>query len=109
MRDQCTTNADSPPPDIPLDAEDWDVVFAPFKDHPYAALNLAYHFARLKQLLTGKLSDIPEAITAIDRAIDRLYEHSEFRSVGHSLFRQTVAGELTAATEKTVHGLGIRT
>jgi hypothetical protein len=108
MRDKCNTNADSPP-DIPLDADDWDVVFAPFKDDPYAALNLAYHFERLKQLLTGKLSDIPEAIAAIDRAIDRLYEHSEFRNVGHGLFRQTVEGVLTAETEKTVHKLGIRT
>lgn len=108
MPDKCNTNADSPP-DIPLDAEDWDVVFAPFKAHPYAALNLAYHFARLKQLLTGKLSDVPEAITAIDRAIDRLYEHSEFRNVGHGLFRQAVEGVLTAKTEKTIHTLGIRT
>ena len=107
MQDKCNTNADSPP-DIPLDAEDWDVVFTPFKDQPYAALNLAYHFARLKQLLTGKLSDIPEAIAAIDRAIDRLYEHSEFRNVGHGLFRQTVAGVLTPETEKMVHSLGIR-
>ena len=109
MPDNRSTNADSPPPDIPLDAEDWDVVFAPFKDQPYAALNLAYHLARLQQLLNGKLSDIPEAIAAMDRAIDRLYEHSEFRNVGHSLFRQTVAGILTAKTEKTVHELGIRT
>lgn len=109
MQPKCNTTADSPPPDIPLDGEDWDVVFAPFKDHPYAALNLAYHFAKLKQLLTGKLSDIPEALAAIDRAIDRLYEHSEFRRVGHSLFRQTVAGDLPTATEKTVHELGIRT
>src|SRR5687767_1503422 len=109
MRDKCNTNADSPPPDKPLDAEDWDVVFGPFKDHPYAALNLAYHFAKLKQLLTGKLSDIPEAIAAIDRAIDRLYEHSEFRNVGHELFRQAVQGMLTAENEKTVHKLGIRT
>jgi hypothetical protein len=109
MPDQCTTNADSPPPDIPLDAEDWDVVFAPFKDHPYAALNLAYHFARLKQLLNGKLADISEAIAAIDRAIDRLYEHSEFRAVGYNLFCEAVQGLLTAETEKTVHKLGIRT
>jgi hypothetical protein len=109
MRDKCNTNADSPPPDIPLDAEDWDVVFAPFKDHPYAALNLAYHFARLKQLLTGKLNDIPDAIAAIDRAIDRLYEHSEFRNVGHDLFLQAVQGVLTAENEQTVHRLGIRT
>lgn len=108
MPDNCNTNADSPP-DIPLDAEDWDAVFASFKDHPYAALNLAYHFARLKQLLTGKLADIPEAIAAIDRAIDRLYEHSEFRNVGRELFLQAVAGVLTPETEKMVHGLGIRT
>lgn len=109
MPNNPNTVADSSPPDMPLDAEDWDVVFAPFKDHPYAALNLAYHFARLKQLLTGKLSDIPEAIAAIDRAIDRLYEYSEFRQVGHSLFRQTVQGVLIAETEKTLHKLGIRT
>ena len=109
MHDNRSTNADSPLPDGPLDAEDWDVVFAPFIDHPYAALNLAYHLARLKQLLNGKLSDIPEAIAAIDRAIDRLYEHSEFRAVGHRLYCQTVEGTLTAKTEKTIHKLGIRT
>ncbi len=109
MLDHRSTNADSPPPDIPLDAEDWDVVFAPFKDHPYAALNLAYHLARLQQLLEGKLSDIPEATAAIDRAIDRLYEHSEFRNVGHDLYRQAVDGGLTAETERTIHKLGIRT
>jgi hypothetical protein len=109
MLDHRNTNADSPPPDIPLDAEDWDVVFAPFADHPYAALNLAYHLARLQQLLNGKLTDVAEAIAAIDRAIDRLYEHSEFRNVGHRLFRQVVAGVLTAKIEKTVHDLGIRT
>jgi hypothetical protein len=109
MPDNRNTNADSPLPDGPLDAEDWNVVFAPFADHPYAALNLAYHLARLRQLLDGKLSDIPEAIAAIDRAIDRLYEHSEFRNVSHDLFRQTVDGDLTAETERTIHKLGIRT
>jgi len=109
MLDHRSTNADSPPPDIPLDAEDWDIAFAPFKDQPYAALNLAYHLARLQQLLNGKLTDIPEAMAAMDRAIDRLYEHSEFRQVGHSLFRQTVSGVLTTKTEKAVHDLGIRT
>jgi hypothetical protein len=97
---------DSPPPDIPLDAEDWDVVFAPFADHPYAALDLAYHFARLKQLLNGKLSDIPEAIAAIDCAIGRLYEHSEFHKVGHSLFRQSVQGALTAEQKRRSTSLG---
>ena len=104
MPENPNTDADSP-----LDAEDWDVAFAPFADHPYAALNLAYHLARLKQLLNGKFTDIPEAVSAIDCAIDRLFEHSEFRNVGRKLFRQTVDGALTAKTEKTIHTLGIRT
>src|SRR5688500_5727685 len=99
MRKHRNTDSESPP----LDAEDWDVAFAPFADQPYAALNLAYHLARLKQLLNGKVSDIPDAIAAIDRAIDRLYEHSEFRNVGHKLFHQAVDGALTAKTEKTIH------
>jgi hypothetical protein len=105
MQDHPSTDSVSPP----LDAEDWDIAFAPFKDQPSAALDLAYHFARLKQLLNGKLTDVSEAIAAIDRAIDRLYEHSEFRNVGLSLFRQTVAGVLPVKTEKTIRELGIRT
>jgi len=104
MRDN--PNTDREPP---LDAEDWDVAFEAFTDHPYASLALAYHLASLKQLLNGKITDIPEAIAAIDRAIDRLYEHSEFRNVGHRLFRQAVEGVLTAKSEKMVHKLGIRT
>jgi hypothetical protein len=109
MRNNPNTDHDHPPIDVSLDAEGWDVVFAPFADHPYAALNLAYHLARLRQLLNGKLTDIPEAIKAIDRAIDRLYEHSEFRNVGHRLFRQVVEGALTPKTEMTINKLGIRT
>lgn len=98
-----------PDAEAPLDCEDWDVAFAPFANHPYEALNLAHHFARLKELLSGKITDIPEAIAAIDRAIDRLYEHSEFRSVGHSLFRQAVHGSLTTEHETLVRKLKIRT
>jgi hypothetical protein len=99
----------TPDAEPPLDCEDWRIAFEPYANNPYAALALAYHLARLKELLNGKLSDIPEATAAIDRAIDRLYEHSEFRSVGHSLFRQAVQGVLTTDNEKIVHKLGIRT
>jgi hypothetical protein len=62
---------ETPKPDAepPLDCEDWRIAFEPYADNPYAALALAYHFARLKELLNGKLTDIPEAIAAIDRAI----------------------------------------
>ena len=36
-----------------------------------------------------------EALAAIDRAVDGLYEHSEFRGVSHELFLTAVEGKLT--------------
>ena len=42
-------------------------------------------------------------------AVDSLYEHSEFRSVGHELFRAAVEGRLTTEQENRLHELGIRT
>jgi hypothetical protein len=82
----------APDAEPPLDCEDWRIAFEPYANNSYAALALAFHLARLKELLNGKLSDIPEAIAALDRAVDALFEHSEFRNVGHSLFRQAVGG-----------------
>jgi hypothetical protein len=79
--------------------EDWQIAFEPYANNSYAALALAFHLARLKELLDGKLSDIPEAIAALDRAIDALFEHSEFRNVGHKLFRDAVHGALTTEHE----------
>jgi hypothetical protein len=106
MRDKCTTNADSSPPDIPLDAEDWEVAFEPYAGHPRAALTLAFHLTELKRLIDGVKKR--EAVNAIDEALDRLYEHSDFRDVSHELFLTAAAGELTTDTEELLRQLGIK-
>ena len=54
-------------------------------------------------------SDAGQATAAINRAVDALYEHSEFRAVSLELFRATVHGRLPVDLENLVHQLGIRT
>ncbi|HEU4712022.1 MAG TPA: hypothetical protein VFS76_10680 [Pyrinomonadaceae bacterium] len=106
MPDKCNTNADSPPPDIPLDSEDWEVAFEPYAGHPRAALTLAFHLTELKRCING--STKRNALHAIDDALDRLYEHSDFRDVSHELFLSAAAGELTTDTEGLLRQLGIK-
>ena len=71
----------------PLDVEDWEIAFAPYVEHPLLALMLAQHFSALQDYIQ---SDEKAAATgAINRAVEELYEHSEFRSVSLTLFRAT--------------------
>ena len=89
----------------PLDAEDWQIAFEPYVKHPILALVLAHHLSALQDYLQ---SDAVGATAAINRAVDSLYEHSEFRSVSLELFRATVQGRMTAEVENLVNQLGIR-
>ena len=102
MQDNPNTGNVSPP----LDCEDWQIAFEPYLKHPYLALALAQHLSALQDYVQ---SDAGQATAAINRAVDALYEHSEFRSVSLELFRATVQGQLTVEVETLIHQLGIRT
>ena len=90
----------------PLDCEDWQIAFQPYVKHPFLALALAQHLSALQDQVQ---SDAVKATAAINRAVDALYEHSEFRSVSLELFRATVHGRLAVELENLIHQLGIRT
>ena len=90
----------------PLDCEDWQIAFKPYVKHPYLALALAQHLSALQDQVQ---SDAVQATAAINRAVEALYEHSEFRSVSLELFRATVHGRLPVEQENLVRQLGIRT
>jgi hypothetical protein len=55
-----------------------------------------------------KRGTYPEALVAIDSAVDKLYEYTEFHNVSHQLFRQTVEGTLKLDVEKKLRQLGVR-
>jgi hypothetical protein len=90
----------------PLDCEDWQIVFEPYAQFPILALVLAQHLSALQDLAQ---SDAAEATAAINRAVDELYEHSQFRSVSLELFRASVQGRLPVDVESVINALGIRT
>ena len=100
MRDNPNTD------NAPLDAEDWQIVFEPYAQFPILALVLAQHLTALQDLAQ---SDAEKATAAINRAVDELYEHSQFRFVSLELFRVTVQGRLSVDVENVINALGIRT
>jgi hypothetical protein len=102
MPDNPITDTESPY----LDDEDWQIAFEPFEGKPRAALTLGFHLAELKRLVSDLKKH--DATTAIDRAIDCLYEHSDFRSAGRELFLSAIEGKLSVDTEELIHHLGIR-
>ena len=91
----------------PLDCEDWEIVFAPYVEHPLLALALAQHLTALQDYIQTEA--IVAATGAINRAVEELYEHSDFRAVSLELFRATVQGRLPVDVENIVNALGIRT
>jgi hypothetical protein len=100
MQDNPNTDSESPP----LDCEDWQIAFKPYVKYPFLALALAQHLTAQQDFVQ---SDTGKAIAAINRAVNALYEHSEFRSVGLLLFRATVQGRLPVEQENLIHQLGI--
>ena len=91
----------------PLDAEDWEIVFAPYVEHPLLALALAQHLTALQDYIQTEA--IAAATGAINRAVEELYEHSDFRAVSLELFRASVQGRLSVELENLINRLGIRT
>ena len=88
----------------PLDCEDWQIAFQPYIKYPLLALALAQHLTALQDYIQ---SDAAKATAAINRAVDQLYEHSQFRSVSLELFRAAVQGRLSAEVENLINQLGI--
>jgi hypothetical protein len=71
------------------------------------ALALAQHLTALQDYIQTDATIV--AIAAINRAVEELYEHSDFRVVGLELFRATVQGRLSVELESLINQLGIRT
>ena len=88
----------------PLDSEDWEIVFEPYVKHPFLALALAQHLSALQDFVQ---SDAGKATAAINRAVESLYEHSEFRSVSLGLFRAAVQGRISIEQEEMLRALGV--
>ena len=88
------------------DEEGWQLAFEPYEGNPQSALSLGFLLTELKQSIRDL--DMHEALGAIDRAIDSLYEHSDFRSISRELFGTAIEGKLTTDREAVLRHLGMR-
>jgi hypothetical protein len=88
-----------------LDAEDWQIALEPYEGEPQAALALGINLIELKRRITAL--NMHDALDAIDVAIDCLYNHSDFHTVGRGLFETAVKGKLTTDKESLLRQLGV--
>jgi len=91
-----------------LDAEQWEIVLKVYAGHPVAALTLAYQLIEIKQSLQGGKKGVPDAITALDLAIEGLYPHTDFYKMGHKFYHRTIKGNLNPEHEDRLRKLGVK-
>jgi hypothetical protein len=88
-----------------LDPEDWQIALEPYEGEPQSALALGINLIELKRRITAL--NMHDALEAIDVAIDCLYNHSDFHSVGRGLFESAIEGKLTTDKESLLRQLGV--
>lgn len=91
-----------------LDPEDWKIVFEVYKGHPILALGLAQQLTAIRQSLESGRKGIPDAIDALNLAIDGLFDHTDFNKVSRKLYRQRLDGILKPKQEEKLRELGVQ-
>jgi hypothetical protein len=82
-----------------LDPRDWKAIFKVYAREPTLALALAYQFNALKASLQSGPKGTPEAITAMDQALEYLYPHTDFHRMGRCLYHLTIESTISVKQE----------
>lgn len=91
-----------------LDPEDWKIVFEVYKEHPILALALAQQFTAIRQSLEQGRKGIPDAIEALNLAIDGVFDHTDFNKMSRKLYRQKLEGTISTTQEEKLRELGVK-
>lgn len=88
-----------------LNPNDWKCIFQVYARDPSSALELAYQFIELKKSLKRGPKGIPDAIAALDQALETLYPHTDFHKLGHRLYHRTIDSTITQKEEDLISAL----
>jgi len=91
-----------------LNTEDWEVALEPYAGFPSSALSLGFNLMVLKAYIVIKPPKIQQAVAAIDRGAEVLFNHTQFHEIAYILFRRLAEGKLTLAEEETLKSLGLK-
>lgn len=94
--------------DMMLDADQWKIVLKLYAGHPVSALTMAYQLIAIKQSLQRGPKGIPDAISALDLAIEGLYPHTDFYKMGRKFYHRTIEGNLKPQQEEKLRNLGVK-
>jgi hypothetical protein len=90
------------------EAENWKIALALYKGHPVPALLLAHQLMAIKQCLEGGRKGIPDAIDGLDLAIESLYPHTDFHTMGHKFYVRRLEGTIKTNQEEKLRELGVK-
>ena len=91
-----------------LEAQNWAIAVQRYKGHPIPALLLAHQLMAIKQCLQQGRKGIPDAIEALDLAIEGLYPHTDFHKMGRKFYHLTIEGTLKPHQEERLRKLGVK-
>jgi hypothetical protein len=89
-----------------LDPEQWELVLQVYAGHPVPALTLAYQLIEIKQSLKRGQKGIQDAIAGLDLAVEALYPHTDFYSMGRTFFSEQSRANLNLSRRKSCANLG---
>ena len=92
----------------PLDAESWELAFAPLKGHAKAALNMGFNLMVLLSYIKVEPLKIQEAIEGLEHGLEALYPHTQFHDVCHDMYLKVIGGALTREEEEMLKKLGLK-
>ena len=105
---QDNPNTDNQTPDLPIDREDWENAFEPYKGHSYAALRLGFNVAILRKELETQMFKSRPVLEALDLAMEVLFPYTSFHEASFGLFIRLTEGKLTFEEEQMLNALGIK-
>jgi hypothetical protein len=101
-------NRNNPTEQPPLDYEGWEIAFEPYGNDPGAALMLGFNIMMLKAYVLVEPPKIAEVIEGLDKAMEVLFQHSQFHKVAYEMFRKVAGGELSLEEEQMLKSLGLK-
>ena len=109
MPEDVTTNStDDQTQPFDMEREDWEIAFAPFEGHPFAALRMGFNIATIRKDLNGLLLKSRPVMETLELAMEVLFPYTDFHKASFDLFLKFTDGKLTFDEEQMLKALGVK-